>query len=253
MWTDFRDILGGCLALTCLVVGDIFAEDIPNNPESSILLSSLKSLHIFANDDDGIPHADQILLVISAPMLERLAINHVIEQDLVDVSQLQNSDRFPRLRYLSVSLPREERVSQESWILLCSVFPRITHFALRSDVHEVVWAEPLIAALGCSLADSPSSTVPLIFPELRTLSFDQISAHTAMLLCAMVSKWHVAGWPLRSLQLPIAILQDEAFNGALNNLRALIEVKEYQSDDNQIEHIENWNNGRFNFPAVVRE
>jgi hypothetical protein len=242
-WSDLRNILGGCLSLTHLVIGNIFAEDnVPDNFESTIILPILRSLGITVDDYDGFPHIKQFLLAISAPVLESLIINYVIEQDLVDVSQLQNSDRFPCLRYLSVSLVSGELIGQESWTLFCSVFPRITHFTLRSDAYESVGAKSLITALAYIPAESASPTLPLILPELDTLSFGCVSVRAAMLLCDLVSKWHAAGWPLRSLQLPMAILHDEAFAGSLDHLRALIEVKEYpsQSDGDQVEGIWNW-------------
>ena len=233
-WSDLRDILRGSLALTCLAIGDIFAEDIPINFESSIILPSLQSLYIFVDDHDGAPHIEQILVALSAPVLETLAINNVVEIDLVDVSQLQNSDRFPYLRYLSVSPSPGEHISQASWTLFCSVFPRIVRFALRSDVYETAGAESLITALGYS-PDGTASTAPLILPELHTLSFSHISEHTSELLCGLVSTWHAAGWPLRLLQLPAVILHHEAFAGSLSHLQALIQVKEYEPDGNLVE------------------
>jgi hypothetical protein len=239
-WSDLRDILGGCLSLTHLVIGDIFAADIPDNFESTIILPILRSLGISANDYDVTSHIEQILLAISAPVLESLIMNDIVEEDLVDVSQLQNSDRFPCLRYLSISLLPGEQIGQESWTLFCSVFPRITHFTLRLDAYESVGAEDLITALAYTPAESASPTLPLILPELNTLSFGCVSARAAMLLCDLVSKWHAAGWPLRLLQLPMAIFHDEAFAGSLDHLRALIEVKEYQSDGDQIEGVWNW-------------
>ena len=102
-WTDFRDIVGGLLALTRLVIGDIFHDNlIPDNFESTIVLPSLKSLRICANHD-SCPLADQILLATSAPALEILVLICVLERELEDISQYINSDRFPRLQYLSTS------------------------------------------------------------------------------------------------------------------------------------------------------
>ena len=239
-WSDLRDILGGCLSLTHLVFGYIFTEDIPDNFESTIILPTLRSLGISTHDSDGVPRIDQILLAISAPVLESLVIDHIVEEDLVDISQLQNSDCFPHLRYLSVSLLSGVEIGQESWTLFCSVFPRVTHFTLRSDGYETVGAETLITALAYTPAESASPTLPLILPELNTLTLSCVYVRTAMLLCNLVSKWHAAGWPLRSLQLPKAIIHDEAFAFSLDHLRALIEVKEYESNDDEIEGIWNW-------------
>jgi hypothetical protein len=116
-WSDLRDIFGECLSLTHLVIGDIFAEDIPDDFESTIILPILRSLGISANEYDVTPHIEQILLAISAPVLESLIINHIVEQELFEVSQAQNSDRFPCLRYLSVSLFSGEQIGPESWTL----------------------------------------------------------------------------------------------------------------------------------------
>ena len=240
-WSDLRDILGGCLSLTHLVIGDIFAEDIPDNFESTIILPILRSLGISADDYDGAPHIEQILLAISAPLLESLIIEDIFEQDLVDISQLQNSDCFPCLR--SVSLLTGGQIGRQSWTSFCSVFPRITHFTLGlgSYGYENVGAETLITALAYTPAESASPTLPLMLPELNTLSFIRISVRAAMLLCDLVPKWHAAGRPLRSLQFPRIIFCDGAFASSLDRLRALIEVKEYQSDGDQVEEgIWNW-------------
>ena len=236
---DLRDILGGCLSLTHLVIGDIFEDDIPDNFESTIKLPILRSLGISV-DHQGALHIEQVLLAISAPVLESLILTRIIEQDLMDVSQLQNFDHFPLLRYLSVSLFPGEPISRESWSSFCSVFPRITHFTSQSDAHESVGAETLITALAYTPADSASPALPLMLPELNTLSFGRVSVCAAMLLCGLVSKWHAAGWPLRSLQLPRMILYDRAFASSLDHLRALIEVKEYRSDVDEVEGIWNW-------------
>ena len=158
----------------------------------------------------------------------------------MDISQLQNSDCFPHLRYLSVSLLSGEKIGQESWTLFCSVFPHITHFTLRSDGYETVGAETLITALAYTPAESASPTLPLILPELNTLTFSCVYVRTVMLLCNLVSKWHAAGWSLRSLQLPKAIIHDETFAFSLDHLRTLVEVKEYESNDDEIEGIWNW-------------
>src|SRR5882762_11397573 len=102
-WSDLRAILTGCLALTHFVIEDILFNNIPDNFKSSIVLTSLQSLHILLDENNDDPHVDRILLAISAPVLDSLFISSVIDQDLVDVSQIHNSNRFPRLRYLSVS------------------------------------------------------------------------------------------------------------------------------------------------------
>ena len=239
-WPDLRGILAKCLSLIHLEIGDIFDGYVPDNFESTIILPILRSLGVSTYGYNGIPHLKQILLAISAPALESLTMNDIVEADLVDVSRLQNSDRFPGLRYLNVSLLPGEQFGQESWTSFCSVLPRIIHFTLRSDEDNSVGAETLIAALAYSLAESASPTLPLILPELNTLSFGWVSVRTAMLLCDLVSKRHAAGWPLRSLQLPMAIFHNDAFASSLDHLRALIEVKEYPSDDDQVEDIWNW-------------
>jgi len=120
-------------------------------------------------------------------------------------SQLQWSNRFSCLRYLHVSLAPGQEVSPETWTLFCSVLnlSSITHFALQSNAYE-----SLITALGYSSDESASSSAPPILPELHTLSFDHIYARTATLLCDLVSKCHTAGWPLRSLQLPMEIFHE---------------------------------------------
>jgi hypothetical protein len=216
-WTDFRDIVGGLLALTCLVIGDIFYNNlIPDNFESTIVLPSLKSLRIYANHD-SCPLADQILLATSAPALEILVLICVLEQDLEDISQSLNSDRFPRLRYLSILSDHEYEyeLSQQSWILFCSVFPCVTHFTLQSN------ADDLIMAL--------ASLTPLILPNLHTLSFGHISARPVTSLCNLVTNRNVAGRPLSSLQIPTATLHHKAFASSLHQLRESVEVEEYQA------------------------
>jgi hypothetical protein len=213
-WTDFRDIIGGLLALTRLVIGDIFHENfLPDNFESKIVLPSLKSLRICANHD-GCPLADQILLATSAPALEILVLIRVLEQELEDISQSLNSDRFPRLRYLSILPDHECELSQQSWILFCGVFPCVTHFTLQSN------ADDLITAL--------ASLTPLMLPELHTLSFSHMSAREVTSLCNLVTNRNAAGRPLSSLQIPKATLHHEAFASSLHRLRESVEVEEYQ-------------------------
>jgi hypothetical protein len=235
-WSDLRAILTGCLALTHFVIEDILFDNIPDNFESSIVLTSLQSLHILLDENNDDPHVDRILLAISAPVLDSLFISSVIDQDLVDVSQIHNSDRFPRLRYLSVSpLPGEE-ISQESWTLFLSVFPHITHFTLLSDGRAT---NALIMALRYSPSESASSTEPVLMPELHTLSFDHLSAHAAHSICDLVPIWIAVGRPLKLLELSMSILNDDALDKSVNHLRGLIEVKELQSDGDEAGAI--WN------------
>jgi hypothetical protein len=214
-WTDFRDIVGGLLALTCLVIGDIFHDNlIPDNFESTIVLPSLKSLRICANHD-GWPFADQILLATSAPALEILVLICVLKWELEEISRSLNSDRFPRLRYLSILPDHEYELSQQSWILFCSVFPCVTHFTLQSN------ADDLITAL--------ASLTPLILPKLLSLSFSHMSARPITSLCDLVTNRNVAGRPFSSLQIPMATLHHEAFASSLHRLRESVDVEEYQA------------------------
>jgi hypothetical protein len=84
-WRDFRDIVGGHQALTHLVIGDIFYHRrMPTGFESSISLPSLKSLRIYLQDERHI-HADQMLLSISAPVLEFLQLDDICNSDLVAI------------------------------------------------------------------------------------------------------------------------------------------------------------------------
>ena len=231
-WSGLRDILRGSPALTCLAIGDIFAEDIPINFESSIILPSLRSLRI--NEQYYGRPPLQILIAISAPLLETLTINIGLKHDLVNVCQLQNSHRFPCLRYLNVSLPRGEYISEALWALFCGVFPRTVSFGLRLDVHHVhgtAAASSLITTLGFIPAHRASSPLPPPLPELHTLSFSHLSMGTYGLLCDLVSKRQAAGRPLKLLQVPAIVLHHVDFAGSMSHLRALIEVEEYRVDD----------------------
>jgi hypothetical protein len=113
-----RDIPSGCLSLTRLVIEDIFGENFNDvdNLDSSIILPSLEYLQIFIDVDDGTSYIDEVLLAISAPSLEFLFIDHVIEKDLLDVAenypQLQVSDRVPCLR---ISIRRSRSFSALFW------------------------------------------------------------------------------------------------------------------------------------------
>jgi hypothetical protein len=245
LWSDLRDILSGNLALTCLVVGDVFGEYLPSELESSIILPSLRYLRIFVNDRDGTPFIDDVLLAISAPALACLFIDHVIQADLVNLPesypQLRNPNRFPCLRRLIVSLLSGQEVSQPTWITFFNVFPHVTHFSLRSDTDEVVRSDPFIALLALSVDGPVSWARPLIpVPELHTLAFHKISLNAASSLCDLVSTRAVAGRPLTSLLLPASILHDETFADSLDRLQALVDVGEYQGDEKQVEGAGIW-------------
>lgn len=230
-WIDFRNMVGNHLALTRLVIGSIFSDPyIPQYFESTIVLSSLKSLHIYI-DDNAI--ADQILLAISASALEFLTLGNVIEQDLMNIfehPQLRNPDRFPYLRYLNISLSYDgPPIGREAWTSFCSLFPCITHFTVRLCADEPCTLEPFMVALGFSImAPSPG---PHILPKLHTLSFYQKkSQKNIVMLRNLVSNRAAAGQPLSLLQLPTAILHDEDFANSLIWLREHVEVREYQAE-----------------------
>ena len=236
-WADLRDILSGSLALTCLVIGDIFVQYLPDGFESAIILPSLKFLRIFVNDRNGAPYVDDVLLAISSAVLECLFIDNAIEVDLTNLPvaypQLTKSGRFPCLQYLIISLFGGLDVSQEAWTTLFTVFPSITRFSLRSN-DEVVRPESLIALLGRHTADS-------ILPNLHTLTFGKISKDAVSSLCDLVSTREAAGRPLRSLHLPAYILHDDALGDSLSRLRERVELQEYQADDIEVDGAQIWN------------
>jgi hypothetical protein len=89
-WRDFRDMVGGHLSLTHLAIGEIFdGRSIPDNFDSTVVLPSLKSLrihanqygHTFENQLEQMLHTDKILLAISASALECLVLDQIIQQD----------------------------------------------------------------------------------------------------------------------------------------------------------------------------
>ena len=229
LWSDLREIISGSLTLTFLTIGDIFAEYLSDDFQSGIFLPSLQTLRISINEMDGSPFIDDVLMAISAPQLECLLIDHVMESDLMNTPQsypqLQDTERFPHLRRLIISLNRDQKVSQEAWSTFFSVFPHITHFSLQSEADEVIWTEPLITTLAvCSMG-------PLILPVLATLSFNKICATTVTSLCHLVTMREAAGHQLRSLYLPATIVDDGTLADSLGHLRRWVEVKEYQLDD----------------------
>jgi hypothetical protein len=200
-WRDFRDMVGGHQALTHLVIGDIFYHRrMPTGFESSISLPSLKSLRIYLQDERHID-ADQMLLSISAPVLEFLQLDDICDPDLVAIPghpQLQNPRRFPCLQHLTISLLRGQVVRRDSWTLFCSIFPCITHFTLGLIARETHMATPLMEALNPGIAAGTGSS--FILPKLRVLSFDQRHIDITS-LCNMVVNRAAAGQPLGSLQL----------------------------------------------------
>jgi hypothetical protein len=245
-WADLRDILSGNLALTCLVIGDIFVQYLPDGFESAIILPSLKFLRIFVNDRGGAPYVDDVLLAISSAVLECIFIDNAIEVDLTNIPeaypQLAMSGRFPCLQHIIISLFGGLDVSQEGWTTLFTVFPSITRFSLRSN-DEAVQSESLIALLGHHTADSISPMV-LILPNLHTLTFGKISKDAVPSLCDLVSTREAAGRPLRLLHLPAYILHDEALGDSLSRLRERVEVQEYQADEIEVDGAQSWDGGQ---------
>jgi hypothetical protein len=228
-WRDFRDMVGGLQALTHLVIGDIFNyRRMPTGFESSISLPSLKSLRIYLQDERHI-NADQMLLSISAPVLEFLQLNDIYDPDLVAISdhpQLQNPRCFPCLQHLSISLLCGQVVRRDSWSLFCSIFPCITHFTLGLIAHETHMATPLMEALNPGIAADTGSS--FILPKLRVLSFDQRHIDITS-LCNMVVNRAAAGQPLGSLQL-LGTCVDYAFEMSLDRLRQHVEVGRYHAE-----------------------
>jgi hypothetical protein len=114
------------------------------------------------------------------------------------------------------------------------MFHCITHFTLRLDADEKHTPKPLMDALSLSNASPILSPIPPILPQLQTLSFDHEIICTLM-LCDLVSIRVAAGQPLRSLQLPRAILHDMVYASSLNWLREHVEVGKYQAEESEDE------------------
>jgi hypothetical protein len=88
-WGEFRNIIGGCLALMYLVAGEIFEEEdggLPNGFESTIVLPSLKSLYICVSESATC----DVLVAVSAPRLEFLTLDQIQLGDVVQISFLHH-------------------------------------------------------------------------------------------------------------------------------------------------------------------
>jgi hypothetical protein len=173
---------------------------------------------------------DQMLLSISAPVLEFLRLDDIWDLDLVVIfnhSQLQNPRRFPCLQHLAVSILPGQEVRHYSWTLFCSIFPHIKHFTLGLDAHEIHMATPLMEALDPGMAAGTNSSFML--PKLRILSFNQRHIDITS-LCNMVVNRAAVGQPLSSLQLPETYGFDQAFERSLDGLRQHVEVARYHAE-----------------------
>ena len=201
-----------------------------NSVDLTISLPLLKSLRI----DTVAPTMGQLLAAISAPALEFLGLDNIIEKDLVAIFerlQLQAyPHRFPCLQDLSVSLLRGRLIRQVLWTPFCSVFPHITHLTVLLYADEIYTLKPLMVALSLKIRAAPNSPpIPLVLPKLQTLSFNHESIGTVM-LCDVVSNRAVAGHALSSLQ-PRGILDNNAYSSSLDWLREHVKVGEHQAEE----------------------
>jgi F-box-like len=225
-WHDFRDMVGGHQALTHLVIGNIFDH---RRMPTRISLPSLKSLRIYPQCERH-TDADEMLLSISAPVLEFLRLDNICDRDLVAIPehpQLKDTRRFPCLRHLTISLLRYEVVHCDSWTLFCSIFPCITHFTLRlTHIDTHMSATPLMEALNPGIATGTSSS--FILPKLRVLSFNFRNIDITS-FCNMVVNRAAAGQPLGSLELPGTNKFDLGYKLLLDELRQYVEVGRYHA------------------------
>jgi hypothetical protein len=191
-------------------------------------LPSLKSLRIYRRRERH-TDTDQMLLSISAPVLEFLRLDNICDRDLVAIPehpQLKNPRCFPCLRHLTISLLLDEVVHRDSWTLFCSIFPCITHFTLQLIPIDARMATPLMEALNPGIATGTGSS--FILPKLRVLSFNLRNIDITS-LCNMVVNRAAAGQPLGSLELPGTDMFDSGYKMLLDELRQYVEVGRYHA------------------------
>jgi len=235
-WSHFRDMVGGMFSLTHLVIGFPFLQQyLPEGFESTIRMPSLRTLRILADHIN----TEEFLLGISAPSLGSLVLEHFSPEDLVclpDNNGLRVLDSFPCLRSLTFLGPRMTRISQKIWISFCDMFPHITHLAVDfNQTGMMMPLEPFVVTIASSITNS-DTTEPHILPALHTLSFSKLHPSAIKLLSDIVSTRHALRLPLTLVHVPKKALQhSDQFSESLDCLRELVELKEYQPRDWNVE------------------
>jgi hypothetical protein len=233
-WSSFRDMVGGLLSLTHLVIGFPFADAIlPDGFESTISLPSLYLLRIHV--DFSTPYPEQILLGISAPSLGSLVLDGIVSEDLTDFcedgAKIGELDKFPCLQSFTFLHSDLNGVSQETWSSFCDIFPHITHLAFNfGHNQQLMPLEPFIEAMVFNTTN-PDTTKPPILPELHTLSFSKMNQPSVKLLSDLVSMRDALRRPLTLMHVPKTLLGHEQFSDSLQKLQEYVELKEYQPRD----------------------
>jgi hypothetical protein len=229
-WTLFRDMVGGLLSLTHLMIGVPFANpSLPNGCESTISLAGLLSLRIRVHSGNLYP--DQLLLGISPPLLESLTLGGIYTLDMrffcEGGAKLRKLDKFPYLRSLTFLHPDMFNISQETWVLFCHIFPHINHLAFDIRM-QAISLEPFEEAMVSNT--TTDMTKLLVLPKLHTLSFGEMRLFSVKFLSDLILM-RAPRRPLMLVQLPEILLHSNQISESLDRLREYVELKEYQPRD----------------------
>jgi hypothetical protein len=225
----FSDILSSLPVLVHLVLHGNAVNNHSNIEFAE--LPALRSLHLFATESD-LP-ALQLLLIISAPLLECLVLEDLSSEQLAVLPHdpyCTTSPRFPSLRSLTVS-PYGMGFNSSAWLDLFRFFSTITEFKqLSNDCSELLVALRFRTPPDIPL---PLSTIAEKLPHLRILSLSEIDDIHFPLLSNLLYERMAFNNPLEKLQLSKACLSSFRLNVALyalSQLREQVVVEEFQPE-----------------------
>jgi hypothetical protein len=224
LWTSFHELQVMFRHMSCLthliVSGDI-AESWP--PGVTIELVTLKSLDIRADPaEDDAGQISGLLLAISAPSLESLALRVVEENDFRRYIQSTISDppKFQALRSLVLDL----LTAMEAPCLegLCRSFPTVTQFTYVGDTHRFL---PVLQ----NIVGAPVSPSTVIWPDLHTIAFRPTLSKITSIHDIVAGRIRM-GHPIRRLCVPKKLLLDVLKADEWQWLRDHVHMDEFKDD-----------------------
>jgi hypothetical protein len=167
-----RHMLTGLPRLTHLVFNDLVFDIAGWGTVGTIELLSLRSLHIYTHDADGLICG--LMTSILAPLLQSLLVEAVsspwASRDFTHTIGLTSvSHNYPSLHSLTIRPFRMMCLdvwhSSSPWMLFMQAFPTVKHFTLWFDD-----VDAFLCALNEQIYPPNSSVASLLWPELNTLT-----------------------------------------------------------------------------------
>jgi hypothetical protein len=242
---EFCSMLGRSSALTHMVIGgDVIENWMPN---VTLDLPSLRFLAIRVYDAPTIP---ALLIAISAPKLESMVLESVIEPDLAPLFRTLHTaarPKYPLLRSLTLCEEQAHGFTPSTWSQLMQAFPTITHFTLSYHTIDEFF-------LALQQTDPNSSTVIPPWPDLNTLTLSDYNLSAGAdvrptLLPPTILARIAIGHPIQKLRLSKSILRHLRSRKQLVGLRGQVAVEQfllYPDSDNLI----TWRSGRVRYSDV---